>query len=286
MNSFEQKDPSIIEGNESSIDVLRKQYSNAGFKYALETVKENSERGNLYFHNQTHTSRVRKNSLLIAEVLGATEQEKDLIEFTSGFHDYDHKSEEMSTKEAEKYMRKVNEDEGVDVFSEEDISNVGSAIDGTVYEWNDKKKTVIQPNIEGKNNVVVLAIALADIGTAGIEGSKKYKKEGDDLFRENNVDILEKLEKPENLSKNDKENFIQRMLEWSEVQVSFAQGRKNLFEHEIDIFEDDEKNNLRELFSKFDDSIEGAKASVERRKKMSFEEIAEDLGYELIKKAA
>ena len=36
-----------------------------------------------------------------------------------------------------------------------------------------------------------------------------------------------------------------------------------------------------EVFNKFDDSIEGAKAKLDERKNMSFKELAKDMGYDV-----
>lgn len=122
--------------------------------------------------------------------------------------------------------------------------------------------------------LVERAIALADIGTAGIDGPSKYLPEGDAIFREEQLDVVERLKDPVQ-----REDMKKRMLEWSKIQIDFAQGRKARLDSELKGLSEEMANNVRKLFSRFDDSIEAAQLQYSVREKMTPEELAKSFGY-------
>lgn len=197
-------------------------------------------------------------------------------------------NEKASWEAAQEFMRRANEEAGEEIFTKEDIEGAEGAINATVpaFDFVDREQktggTVIQPNLHKDSSFEARALALADIGAAGMEGYEVFGPEGDAVFREDNLDILRALRKPEELSREHKEYIKGRMVVWSGIQIGFAEGRKHFFEKELGGLDPAVKEELRKkVFNKFDDSIEGAKKKFEERKAMSFEELARDMGYSL-----
>lgn len=211
------------------------------------------------------------------------------------------KNEEASAKEAEAAMREANEKMGTDYFTEDDIKEVKEGIMATVPGFNPEMKTVVQPNLRTESPLTARVMALADIGTAGMgrvvedreqvltEGNKfafvervldtEYRKEGDALFREENIDIMEALESKQPITEGLKENFKKRMLGWTAFQKDFALGRKKAFERETEVFTEGEREALKKVFCNFDKNAEFAGVTFEKRSTMAFEDLAKDMGY-------
>lgn len=265
------------------------------------------EKNRLDFHNWPHTEtiigRVERILLAIQKIAPRLVSERDLGrgETAAAFHDtvqnwkenkipdgeftrimrkrYIRKNEKDSTNLATVFMDQVNtEAGGTDIFSKEDKKIVSEAIDATVPDFS-PEKGVFQPNLKEDSLIVARALALADLGGAGMDGPEVFLKEGDALFREENLDIRSYIDRQEPINDSQKEYFRKRMLGWSKFQPVFATGRKNLFEDEIKGLPEEAKTAVRALFDKFDVSIEAAKQRAEKREKMSFEELAEDMGY-------
>jgi len=260
----------------------------------------------LPFHNEEHTKGVIERSLSIVDAIRKSNPElvsdKDttLVKIASAFHDIVQKWEESrsssdvlekitrkrfisenekdSASAAEMFMQNENKKHEREIFSKDDIEKVKEAIMGTVPGFDVEKNTVVQPNINENSKIIARVLALSDIGTAGMEGSENFLKEGNDLFREDNLDIMEKIESG-NISEDEKESIKKRIMGWTKFQELFAAGRKEKLKEEISVFSEDAQKALEELFNTFDDSIQGAKNLAEKRIKMTFEEIIKDIGY-------
>src|SRR3989338_3949212 len=141
--------------------------------------------------------------------------------------------EAASTAGAFAIMDKANEDAGTELFTDEDRRMIAGGHDATVPGFNPEKGTVVQPKLNEQSSIVERAIALADLGTAGIDGKERYLPEGDALFREENLDIAEAVQNPSSLSPQQKAFFTRRMLGWSQFQGKFAAGRKAMLEEEL-----------------------------------------------------
>jgi hypothetical protein len=286
-------------------------FIDAGVDESLSRIRSNYENRknpleNLTFHNTAHTKTVIRRVDKILEAVDADPTTRSIGKLCAGFHDAvqnwkdkvtengyvmrDRSSfpnEEDSFKMARGYMAGVNEREGEKIFTEEDISLCEEAIMATKASgpgsWDGEHNTVVQPNLGEKSSLVACALALADIGAAGMDGGAQYVYEGNALFREENLDILGAMSEPGKIAAipdAEKESFKKRMLNWSNMQIKFAEGRKARFEAEIAGLSDDAKDAVRKLFNKFDESIEAAKKKADGRKSMSFEELARDFGYE------
>ncbi len=290
---------------------LLDKYTKQGVEEALIIVKERFENRkdeveNMDFHNSQHTQRVVervRRILLTMKDGGAPVTEKDIAlgGLSAAFHDvmqeweenkvqdgdfekvtrkrFIKDNEEASANAALEFMEKANQEAGKKVFEEQDISAVKETIEVTVPGFDPDRKTVIQPNLNENSSFITRALALADIGAAGMGGYGEFGQEGDALFREENLDILNALKDPNKLTSEQKEYFKGRMLAWSKFQSAFASGRKALLEKELSGLAPLVQDRVKDLFDKFDESIAGADATAVRREKMSFEELAEDMGY-------
>jgi hypothetical protein len=280
----------------------------AGEKDALDRVKKRFEQAenevdNLAYHNTQHTGNViRRTKAILGAIRDAdrtalSEQLIKLGGFIAAWHDTVQKyeinevtdgaftkeirrrfiggNEKESADEAIDYMRSLNHSP----FSDEDEEFVHQGIHVTIPGPDLKQGTMIQPYLTGESNLVTRAVALADLGTAGMDGPQEFILGGNAFFREENIDIHKALQHPESLSAAQKEFFRKRMITWSEGQEKFATGRKELLNTELDGLSEEEQLAVRNLFNTFDESIQGAQAKTERRKEMSFEELVSDFGY-------
>ncbi len=176
-------------------------------------------------------------------------------------------------------MEEVNQEINSEIFSVEDKQRLIEAINATVPGFSVEKSTVIQPNMKENSDIIAKALALADIGTVGMEGPEAFLSEGDALFREENLDITLSIRDNQKLNEDQKEYFRKRILGWTKFQPNFARGRKDLLEMELKGLSEKEQTKLKELFNKFDTSIRAAQERAIKRENMSFEELVRDVGY-------
>lgn len=277
---------------EKALDLIEKRFGSS------------SEGGNkLAFHNAEHTKGVmrRTESILraIQKVTVHRVTEKDIVlgRLAAAFHDVVQDSEEQD-KDGKLTRRRFtgrNEKESADEaiaflewemknlegsgFSEEDFAVIEDAIRGTVPEFSVEKKTIIQPNVTEQSILISRAVALADLGTAGMDGAEAFLREGDALFREENLDIMRALENQQELSDETKETYRKRMIEWSRFQPTFAAGRRDLLDEELRGMPPGADVAIKKLFNTFDESIAEATKRAEAREAMSFDELVVDMGF-------
>ena len=270
----------------------------------------------LPFHNSRHTKDViRRTDMVLTAIREAApglidEKTRSLGRFAGAFHDtiqkyeesrmidgaqekimrkrFTVKNERASADEAVEFLEKSDKDADSELFSAEDLETVRRAIDVTVPGFDPEKGTVIQPNLTEQSAIIERAVALADLGTSGMDGPDAYIIEGRDLFREENLDIFRAFEKlgenpganPERDLPPDKvEYFKKRMLAWSAFQAKFAEGRKLKLEDELSGLPEEAKGAVRKLFSKFDETIEASTKKFEEEKQMNFNDLARSFGY-------
>lgn len=293
----------IREGNER-LRITLELAVEAGKREALARIKERCEgKDSLDYHNTRHTEKVvRRSCAILAAIYEADKTVLDerrlrLGAFAAAWHDvvqncrideaadgaftrrmrkcFTRENEAASAEEAIQYMR----EKGGGAFRPEDEETVRRAILATVPAADFKEGTMVQENLAPESDVLARAVALADLGCAGMDGTKEFIEEGNAVFREDAIDIRDALRSPENISEEQKSFFTQRMLAWSRMQEKFAAGRKALFEAELGGLSEEARRAVRALFDKFDESIEGAHAKTEERKKMTFEDLIRDFGY-------
>ncbi len=218
-------------------------------------------------------------------------------------------------------MQQVNEQGKKEVFTKQDMEIARAAILATIPGF--AKGTVVQPKLndfaeeslkrqlelkeegkmklleeEKKKYILVLTIALADLG-AMMDGAEEFLRDGNGVFREDNIDIADAMEVTLKMSDQQKEYIYGRIKGWYGAQVKFVEGRREIFELQILSFPDAAKEDVKKLF-KFDEAIQAARerlqkvngdeaimekeADPEKKKKMKdllFEVTVKEMGYRI-----
>lgn len=293
-------------------NVFLEQCVKAGVEEALKIVetsfeKAEFERDNMDFHQSAHTRNVAERARLILSTIHLANPEsvsgRDVLlgELAGAFHDtvqlykedavpdgvftklirkrFTSFNERASGDLAIAFAAKINEKNDRKIFSTADENKLLEAVDATVPGYDREKETVIQPNLKASSSLVARAVALADLGSAGMAGAENFLKDGNALFREENLDIADALKNPGDINDDKKKYFRKRMLDWSKSQIKFAEGRKSLLDTELVGIPNEAREKVKTLFNKFDDSIEGARKCAEKREGMSLEELVKDMGY-------
>ncbi len=299
--------PDRVVGKEEGRRPTFEQAVELGVQNALTRVKQRFEQAenpfdNLAYHNTIHTETVirrtkiiletiekavpgslTKRLIMLGEYIAAnhdTVQEYEILEQEDGTkirNRFTEKNEAASSEEAIQHIRAID----AELLTSEEEKLVREAIDATVPEYNPELGTVVQPSLTKHSELVIRALALADLGAAGMDEPDSFISEGDANFREENIDITDALEHPENLSDAQKDFFKKRMLDWSNGQSNFAKGRKALLDKELDGLPEEAQRAVAGLFNKFDENIQNSQERNDVRKDMSFEELARDFGYNI-----
>lgn len=177
-------------------------------------------------------------------------------------------NEEQTAQDFKERLIDLNKREGREVCSEREIERAKEMIMVTVPDFSPEAGTVVQKNLSDQSEVSVRALALADLGDAGMFGPGRFISGGQRLFREENIDIAGAY--IEDLSDNEKTGIMKRMIRWANFQEVFASGRQKMFEAEIAPLPESSKQALRKLFNTFDESIKVAHMQAEK-----FSEVAE-----------
>ena len=236
----------------------------------------------------------QKEPNIISEKMGEKEFQKEIrVRYTV-------KIEQNSAGILVGRMEQINEREKKKIFTESDSTIATEAIEATIpgfgkitagYDLEGKPiefGTILQPNLKEDASIITYAVALADLG-AMIDGGEEFLKDGNRVFREDNIDIARALKDPAELQKEGRKEFIcSRILGWYKMQVSFVKGREILFKkHLIDLKERKGVSPeailaIEKLFN-FKDAIDAAETRLEdpKNKKKSFEELVLAMGYKL-----
>ena len=124
-------------------------------------------------------------------------------------------------------------------FSSTDIQILEEAIKATICQYDSDDGSIYQPWLyaehrEGKPiSLVARCLALADIGTLGIDGIEAYRKEGALLLLEENTDIIPFLKNRSEFDSTFRENVRERLLKRARFEVAFARGRLNRLDQEL-----------------------------------------------------
>ncbi|WP_448268225.1 hypothetical protein [Nostoc sp. DSM 114159] len=127
------------------------------------------------------------------------------------------------------------------LFTDTDLEIIQEAIAATICDYDTTEKAIYQPSLYNQNkpiSPVACIIALADIGSLGIEGIASYNQEGSLLFLEENPDIIPiiKNQNVRTLATDNPElyeNIRQRLLRRAKFQVNFAKSRLNRLSREL-----------------------------------------------------
>lgn len=262
---------------------------------ASRLIRERFEEGpsadQLAYHNREHTEGVVRRATKIADAMGLSPRERTLIEIAAAFHDTVQMwepspqdsgavmrqrktggNEQASAEEALKWMKLQKSA----AFTDNELELVHSAILVTVPSWSVEHKTVVQAALTPESHPVVRAIALADIGSSGMEPDG-FGGEGDALFIEQEMDVIwaiRNAKSPDDISTENQKQYLMRYHTWLDSQLGFARGRQALLEDELGNLSDTAKENVRQLFSHFEDAIKIAETNAKEAKEYSFEQMA------------
>lgn len=265
---------------------------------ALERIRERFEEGygadRLAYHSREHTKGVIRRATKIADAIGLSSRERTLVEIAAAFHDtvqvweYSHRdngavirqrktgaNEQASAEEAAQWMKSQRNA----AFSEGERELVRSAILVTIPSWSVEHGTVIQTALTPDSHPVIRAVALADIGSPGMEPDV-FGGEGDALFIEQEMGIIEAIhnaKSPNDISDEKQMRYLTRYRTWLNSQLEFVRGRQVLLETELGHLNDVAKENVRQLFSHFADAIKIAEANAKEAEGYSFEQMARRL---------
>ena len=258
-------------------------------KLALDVIRDRFERGeiphHMHYHNSEHTAGVIARARAIGQAIDMSDRDLLLLVIAAAFHDvvqywsperradgsvyrrrHAGRNEVASAYEAIEAMMQL----GVD-FHPEEQGIVASAIIGTIPGWDHECTTVVQPFLV--EHGVVRALALADIGSAGMDPSM-YRLDGPALFAEENLDIMEALFRARrggDISEADQRAYRDRYVAWLRVQPEFARGRREcLHNGELDGLDEAMTARVLKLFEHFDESIAASEAAVTEGETLDF----------------
>lgn len=262
--------------------------------FALAEIKQEIKQKQLYYHTITHVYGVKRRANIIFQALKPTlvnnikpqalDRIECLISVCAIAHDMVQEfsfslekntprerpfglSETATINKLINYIRKINQDllaansQPIIIFTEADINTIKEAILATVCHYDYSNDFIYQPYLyQSEKQLACTAkmIALADLGTLGMEGIEPFLQEGILLFLEENIDIADFfLEQKNNKSKQNAiltkleksalyPNLKERLLKYTRYMVKFAQSRKANFRQEIASFDEEAQEILRE----------------------------------------
>jgi len=290
------------------------EYIQRGIERALSRIQEKYEdspdpKENLPYHNKEHTEQdVIPGTELILRAIHkvnpklCTERDILLGKFGGAYHDLERdrdlkkdprkkftvvtrqnrasRNEERSAAAAVLYMKSVNEKEGEEIFSNEDIKKVDESIMATKVAYDPEHNTVRSTNLTPKSPIIARALVLADLGDAGMRGPEKFLRSGDALFKETYPgleNIFEQMRIPGEIPDEETKFYTSAIRDWSDGQVAFAKDRKKQTRRDLEGFPKDVRSVVRALFPTFDESREAAQQRADKRKKMEFEDLIADV---------
>ncbi len=270
--------------------------ANSGIAYALALIVERYEKAKpaLPFHVTGHTLQVVDRTQRLSQAMGLPMEEQCCCCLAAAFHDtvWKWRLEVMPDgaiirKALSGYNERASAQD-LDLwasakgsFSAYHISLMKEAVVATITVWDWGNASIIQPHLYYQSHPVVRCVALADLGTAGMD-ALAFVNEGNGRFREKNVDIdqaIAQAQAKSDVSQSQQDWYCERMLEWSERQIAFAIGRKKRFDSELGNLEGSARQNVTLLFSNFDQSIKLVHQAFKDRQAMGFWPMAEAMGY-------
>lgn len=262
--------------------------------FATIEIKKETRQKKLYYHTLAHAYAVKRRANIIFQAIKPIllnkieiqklDRIKYLIDICAMNHDIVQEfsfpiennrsrerplgvSETASIDKLIKYIKKLdrdllqaNERQSV-FFSEADINTIKEAITATICHYDSLNDFIYQPYLcqsKKELSVTAIIIALADLGTLGMEGIEPYLQEGILLFLEENPDVAEFFSEQKKNKYNQKlilaeleksaiyPNLKEKLLKSTRAMVKFARGRKANFEREISSFDEEAQKILRD----------------------------------------
>jgi hypothetical protein len=266
--------------------------------FALQEIRRETKQKQLYYHTVAHAYGVKRRANLIFQALKPILESSiepvelsrlnSLINICAVTHDMVQEftppdqphaprkrpvgiSEAATIAKLINYIEKLNQKyskAGVNssaIFADTDIQIIKEAIKVTICIYGDNNHCIYQPHLYNqreKLSITARIIALADLGTLGIEGINAYLQEGVLVFLEENPDIVQMLLAQKNNHSPSKFNLIQeqlilnddfckRLLKSTRFMVNFAKQRKERLPEEIASFSVDSRSILQHQVFKY-----------------------------------
>lgn len=256
---------------------------------AVSLIRQRHESGQLpdhmHYHNSEHTLGVIDRARAIGQALDMSDRQLLLTVIAASFHDtvqrwvpvdgeggvvtrkrLTGRDEVASAAEAGEAMATLEIR-----FAPDEYGIVSSAIVGTIPGWDVEAGTVSQPFLI--EHPVVRAVALADLGSAGMD-PRMYRRDGPALFAEENIDLMEAVMTARRVSEIPEaaqQFYRARYLAWLKVQPGFARGRETrLGSGELDGLTPSVQARVRALFSRFEESVAAAEAAIVDAQTLAF----------------
>lgn len=171
-------------------------------------------------------------------------------------------SETATIERLLKYINELNEQLQLDAptsparLTLEDITIIRDAIAATICVYDPTEQAIYQESLYDANkslSPVARILALADIGSLGIDGVNVYRQEGSLLFLEENLDVIPLILDGTiyTLGSDNSElyqNIQQRLLRRCRFQVSFAKSRFARLQREVAGFPEEAISTIYEVF--------------------------------------
>lgn len=249
--------------------------------FTVEEFDRQVVQNQLYYHNREHLINVQRRAIAIFEVicpywqasLGQSVTSDDisrmylLLDLCAVAHDMiqifipqtqPHTSrrrepgvsENLTIEKLLAYINGLNQHlkkhclEDSVLFTDTEISMIQDAIHATICLYDPSDQGIYQPDLydESKDlSLVARIIAIADIGSLGIDGINTFNQEGSLIFLEENPDIIALIlnQKIATLAVDNPElyeNMRQRLLRRARFQVNFAKSRLMRYHQEVASF--------------------------------------------------
>ena len=240
--------------------------------FALAEIQKETEQKQLYYHNCDHAYAVKKRADIIFKAIEpfgiqamngqiSLTRIKHLIDICAIAHDmvqefvpntklHTARKREPGVSEAATISKLISHIESLNIkssdrkannqiiFTDLDLQIIREAIKATICLYDCGDNSIYQPSLYCNGKKILLPariIALADIGSLGIDGIEAYLREGSLIFLEENPDTIEIILNDEyNNQPKLYENLRQRLLQRARFQVNFARGRENRFMREVE----------------------------------------------------
>lgn len=255
---------------------------------AISAIRERHEGGtvpdHMHYHNSAHTIGVIDRARAIGQALGLSDRHLLLTVIAAAWHDsvqrwmeiegeggvvtrkrFTGRDEVASAAEAVEAMGEVDLR-----FSPEECGIVASAILGTIPGWDGGQATICQPFLI--EHPVVRAVALADLGSAGMDPDM-YRRDGPALFAEEHIDLMEAIagaDSADEIPPAMQDVYRARYIAWLKVQPGFARGRRARLETELADLDEATRERVLALFSRFDESVAAAEEAVQLAESLDF----------------
>ena len=265
--------------------------------YALEQIKQQTEQKQLYYHTVQHAIAVKRRAKIIFQAIRPTVETNSntaeldriasLIDVCAIAHDLVQEiipatetntprkrpvrvSELATIDQLIKYIKNLNQKLSKQNISESakfnplDLQIISEAIAATICELDPFAPTpnsIYQPYLyssETKLSLVAHIIALADLGTLGMEGIEPYLHEGILVFLEENPDLVKLISTTNNIEAQSRLKTIQnqeitkqRLLKMTRFMVNLAKDRQIRFKQEITAFPQQAQDILQHQIFKY-----------------------------------